>query len=151
MQVGPTIQRGKCKVWFLSLLKSEKWIKLAAVYTAEWFVLNETFSYLQNPWFIIENEFKSRAGYNGARTVLIYWFSHIKSCMPYLICVGTNIHSEVINFLWYIPPIYLHLIFDILKFEISSLINWIFFPNLNWILAGYTAQVVKQGKLEISN
>ena len=26
-----------------------------------------------------------------------------------------------------LPPIYLHLIFDILKFEISSLINWIFF------------------------
>ena len=28
------------------------------------------------------------------------------------------------------PPIYLHLIFDILEFEISSLMNWIF--------AGYT-------------
>ena len=28
------------------------------------------------------------------------------------------------------PPIYLHLIFDILQFEISSLINW--------IIAGYT-------------
>ena len=25
------------------------------------------------------------------------------------------------------PPIYLHLIFEILQFEISSLMNWIFF------------------------
>ena len=36
------------------------------------------------------------------------------------------------------PPIYLHLIFDILQFEISSLMNWIFFPSLDWIFAGYT-------------
>jgi hypothetical protein len=28
------------------------------------------------------------------------------------------------SLLW--PPIYLHLIFDILQFEISSLMNWIF-------------------------
>ena len=36
------------------------------------------------------------------------------------------------------PPIYMHLIFVILEFEISSLMNWIFFPSLNWIFAGYT-------------
>ena len=37
------------------------------VYTAERFVLQDTEP--QNPWFIIESGFKSRAGYNGAHTV----------------------------------------------------------------------------------
>ena len=56
-------------------------------------------------------------------------------------------------------PIYLHSIFDILEFEISSLMNWIFFPSLNWIFAGYrgsknpvqTRKKIQFIKLEISN
>ena len=40
-----------------------------AVYTAERFVIHWNFSDLKNPRFIIESGFKSRAGYNGARTV----------------------------------------------------------------------------------
>ena len=42
---------------------------LAAVYTAERFELQGNFFEPQNPRFIIESGFKSRAGYNGARTV----------------------------------------------------------------------------------
>ena len=40
-----------------------------AVYIAERFVMQWNFSDLKNPRFIIESGFKSRAGYNGARTV----------------------------------------------------------------------------------
>ena len=40
-----------------------------AVYTAERFVIQWNFFDLKNPRFIIESGFKSRAGYNGARTV----------------------------------------------------------------------------------
>ena len=36
-------------------------------------------------------------------------------------------------------PIYLHFLFDILEFEISIFMNWIFFLSLNWIFAGYTS------------
>ena len=43
--------------------------KLAAAYIAERFVYTQNFSEPQNPRFIIESGFKSRAGYNGARTV----------------------------------------------------------------------------------
>ena len=58
-----------------------------------------------------------------------------------------------------IPPIYLNWIFQILQFEIVSLMNWIFFPSLNWIFVGYTGSnnPVQTGKkyqfikLEISN
>ena len=42
---------------------------VAAVYTAERFVFSRNFSEPQNPQFIFESGFKSRAGYNGARTV----------------------------------------------------------------------------------
>ena len=44
-----------------------------AVYTAERFIIQWNFSDLKNPRFIIESGFKSRAGYNGARTV--FWYS----------------------------------------------------------------------------
>ena len=38
------------------------------------------------------------------------------------------------NLEWPIPPVYLHWIFPILQFEISSLMNWIFFQfETNWI------------------
>ena len=40
------------------------------VYNAEWFILQGNFSEPKNLRFIIESGFKSRAGYNGARTVL---------------------------------------------------------------------------------
>ena len=43
-----------------------------AVYIAERFVIQWNFSDLKNLRFIIESGFKSRAGYNGARTVY-YW------------------------------------------------------------------------------
>ena len=59
----PTIQRGKCKVWFLNLSESEKYCRVVCT--------TRNFSYLQNPRFIIMSDFKSRADYNGARTVLI--------------------------------------------------------------------------------
>ena len=44
-------------------------IILAAVYIAERLELHGNFFEPQNPRFIIESGFKSRAGYNGARTV----------------------------------------------------------------------------------
>ena len=44
-------------------------IILAAVYIAERLELQGNFFEPQNPRFIIESGFKSRAGYNGARTV----------------------------------------------------------------------------------
>ena len=43
-----------------------------AVYIAERFVIQWNFSDLKNPRFIIESGFKSRAGYNGARTVYTF-------------------------------------------------------------------------------
>ena len=43
--------------------------KNAAAYAAERLVLQETFSKLKNPRFRNESGFKSRAAYNGARTV----------------------------------------------------------------------------------
>ena len=60
--------------------------------------------------------------------------------------------GEVLSYL----PIYLHLIFEILQFEISSLINWIFFLSLKWIFTvcknqfklGKKIQLIK---LEFSN
>ena len=39
-----------------------------AVYIAEPFIIQWNFSDLKNPRFIIESSFKSRVGYNGART-----------------------------------------------------------------------------------
>ena len=42
-----------------------------AVYTAARFVIQWNFSDLKNPRFIIKSGFKSRAGYNGARTVYL--------------------------------------------------------------------------------
>ena len=40
--------------------------------------------------------------------------------------------------IWHSPPIYLHLIFDILQLEIRINFDQLeFFPNLNWIFAGY--------------
>ena len=53
-----------------------------AVYTAERFEMPRNFSDLKNPRFIIESGFKSRAGYNGARTVFnrdIYLFNRDSS------------------------------------------------------------------------
>ena len=47
-------------------------IILAAVYIAERLELQGNFFEPQNPRFIIESGFKSRAGYNGARTVSGY-------------------------------------------------------------------------------
>ena len=43
-----------------------------AVYIAERFIIHWNFSDLKNPRFIIQSGFKSRAGYNGARTVIDY-------------------------------------------------------------------------------
>ena len=43
-----------------------------AVSTAEQFIIQWNFFNLKNPRFIIESGFKSRAGYNGARTVILY-------------------------------------------------------------------------------
>ena len=44
---------------------------LDEVYTAERFILQRNFSEPKNPRFIIESGFKSRAGHNGARTVVV--------------------------------------------------------------------------------
>ena len=71
------------------LLGSEKF-HCNTVYTAERFVLQEKNSEPQNPRFIIESGFKSRAVYNGARLVhiiiiIIYLFSFlfIPDCMVF--------------------------------------------------------------------
>ena len=45
-------------------------VKLAEVYIAERFIFTRNFFESQNPRFIIKSGFKSRAGYNGARTVI---------------------------------------------------------------------------------
>ena len=61
----------KEKLWpFCKTIKTaNKYVKLDAVYNAERFILQGNFSESKNPRFIIESGFKSRAGYNGARTV----------------------------------------------------------------------------------
>ena len=57
--------------WMTSYIFFSIFIVLqTAVYIAERFVIQWNFSDLKNPRFIIESGFKSRAGYNGARTVL---------------------------------------------------------------------------------
>ena len=53
---------------------------LSAVYTAERFVLQKNFSGPQNPRFIIESGFKSRAVFNGACTV--YQIEVLQFAMP---------------------------------------------------------------------
>ena len=50
-------------------LNDQKNVIQTAVYIAERFVIHRSFSDLENPRFIIESGFKSRAGNNGARTV----------------------------------------------------------------------------------
>ena len=47
------------------------------VYNAERFVIRWNFYDLKNPRFIIKSGFKSRAGYNGARTVYAIDFSEL--------------------------------------------------------------------------
>jgi len=57
------------------------------------------------------------------------------------------------------PPIYLHLIFARFQFEISSLMNWIFWSISNWNFAGYTGskyqvqtgEKIKFIKLDVSS
>ena len=57
------------------------------------------------------------------------------------------------------PPIYLHLIFDILQFEISSLMNWIIFLVWTGLLQATQAvniqfklgKIIRYVKLEISS
>ena len=53
-------------------------LKIAEVYIAEWFIFTRNFFESQNPRFIIESGFKSRAGYNGARTVVSFQTLHTK-------------------------------------------------------------------------
>ena len=50
------------------------------VYAAERFILHWNLFDLRNPRFIIESGFKSRKGYNGARTVIFYIPIH-KYCL----------------------------------------------------------------------
>ena len=74
-----------------------------AVYTAERFVIQWNFSDLKNPRFIIESGFKSRAGYNGARTVYIYsvdWWDEKK-------------HSFILKYLYSIWLIILQVIYSV--------------------------------------
>ena len=52
---------------------------------------------------------------------------------------------QTLEYMYYLPPIYLHLIFPILQFEISSLINWIFFPSLKQ--TGFFSKFLGQGKI----
>ena len=47
----------------------EKQVKSSAVYAAERSLVQGNFYEPQNPQFIIKNGFKSRAGYDGGRTV----------------------------------------------------------------------------------
>ena len=57
--------------WMTSYIFFSIFIVLqTAVYIAERFVIQWNFSDLKNPRFIIESGFKSRAGYNGVRTVV---------------------------------------------------------------------------------
>ena len=58
-------------MYTIKLSKSgKKHVKLAAVYATERLVFTRNFSEPQNPRFIIKSGFNSRAGYNGARTVV---------------------------------------------------------------------------------
>ena len=49
-----------------------------------------------------------------------------------------------------IPPIYLHLIFPILQFEISSLMNWIFLPAVACKIQVWNRPKINFIKLDIS-
>ena len=67
-------------------------IILAAVYIAERFELHGNFFELQNPRFIIESGFKSRAGYNGARTVYLTEYQDKVICPKYY-KISNEIHK----------------------------------------------------------
>ena len=58
-------------------LNDQKNVIQTAVYIAERFVIHRSFSDLENPRFIIESGFKSRAGNNGAHTVDKIWIKSI--------------------------------------------------------------------------
>ena len=58
-------------MYTIKLSKSgKKHVKLAAVYATERLVFTRNFSEPQNPRFIIKSGFNSRAGYDGAHTVV---------------------------------------------------------------------------------
>ena len=65
-------EKNNFHVWFVKISKMKKQVILAAVYIAERFELLGNFFQPQNPRFVIKSGFKSRAGYNGARTVNIF-------------------------------------------------------------------------------
>ena len=67
---------GENKEQFLNLSKSEK-INCGLRYRAV--CIPRNFSEPQNPQFIIESGFKSRAGYNGARRVVRHNYIIISS------------------------------------------------------------------------
>ena len=71
--------------------------KLAAVYAAERFVYTKNFSEPQNPRFIIKSGFKSRAGYNGARTVVDYFWQLFSFIWEYLLNTLKNKISLWLN------------------------------------------------------
>ena len=63
-------------------------------------------------------------------------------------CINRTCKKEIFSLLrtWKLldwPPIYLHLIFDIFKFEISSLMNWIFFQVWTGFLQATQAVKIK--------
>ena len=49
------------------------------------------------------------------------------------------------------PPIYLHLIFEILQFEISSLIKWIFLPDVARKIQVWNRLKIKFIQVDFSN
>ena len=91
--------------WIKSIKDSKldfiEWFVIqTAVYNAERFVMQWNFFDLKNPRFIIESGFKSRAGYNGARTVhdlsinyqLNYWFLNLHQ-----LCKMFISYSNIVN------------------------------------------------------
>ena len=66
----------------------------------------------------------------------IYHIVHSETRQKLFLSARIKLNYHIFAFLWGsgiagIPTIYLHLIFTILQFEISSLMNWTFFPVWN--------------------
>ena len=89
----------------------------------------------------------------------IYHIVHSETRQKLFLSARIKLNYHIFAFLWGSgiagsPTINLHLIFEIFQFEISSLMNWIYFPSLIWIFLPAVAckiQVWNKLKTSLSN
>ena len=112
-----------------TILSMGKWI---------WFFFLQKFLFFKEIYYKLPNMVLAVKNLRSSHQTSVvgvwshFWLASLQPTKftPYF---GLTSESRLNSLGLYFPPIYLYLIFDILYFEISSSINWIFFPSLNWI------------------